>query len=160
MRCATTCPLTLNPLISLILLGLCGCSAPSLGTRAGDYGHCVPLGGGRVATAEHVTARSGRLEVRVGGRWLSGQTVERHELEALPWADALVVVELDGELGEPPTFRRLGPGDSGRPLFDSRGRCVGVYLGRRWSEAAGEEEAVGVFAPPRLEWCGGRAPDR
>lgn len=106
-----------------------------------------------MATAEHVTARSGRLEVQVGARRLSGQTVEAHALEALPWDDKLVVVELDGDAGQAPTFYRLRSGDSGRPLFDGEGRCVGIYLGRRWNKQAGEDEAVGVFAPPRPEWC-------
>lgn len=146
------------PLLLICSL-LAGCAGPDLAVRSGDHGQGVSLGGGRVATAEHVTARSGRLDVRGPRGWVGGRTVERHQLAttALGFQDALVVVQLEGDaqLADPPPFRRLGPGDSGTALYDAQGRCVGIYLGRHWGkgpEEGREARTVGIFAPPRPEW--------
>lgn len=149
---------TTNPSgLRLALLGFaalltCGCAGAdaTLAARSADYGHCVALAPGRVATVEHVTSRAGRLEVRDGRAWRSGQTVSSTPLPGLPWPDAVVEVEIPGYSPRPAEWERLGPADAGRGVYIREGGrwvCVGIYLGD-----SQRSPAIGVFAPPRASW--------
>tara|TARA_B100000965_G_scaffold267897_1_gene226480 strand:+ start:136 stop:609 length:474 start_codon:yes stop_codon:yes gene_type:complete len=142
------------PALLLAVAGLlpCGCASSdaTLAARSADYGHCVALGPGRVATVEHVTSRAGRLEVRDGRTWRSGQTVSSVPLPTLPWRDAVVEVEVPGYSPRPAEWQRLGADDAGRGVYIREGGrwvCVGIYLGDSQRSAA-----IGVFAPPHPSW--------